>query len=338
MTEAPKKILLIQTAFIGDVILATPLLETLKSWYPESEIDFLVRKGNESLLDHNPKLNQVLVWDKSRKYASLWGILKQIRREKYDLLINLQRFFSTGMISFFSGARTKVGFSQNPFSFSYSFRKPFRTESGLHEVDRNLSLLEFLGKEQELHRRPVLYPSSDDFAKAEELTGKSRYITISPASVWFTKATPSRVWAEFIELLPEDIGVVLLGAKGDLPIAKEIAKQVEKSPVNLMGKTSFLQSAAMMKNAVLNYSNDSAPIHLASGVDAPAVQVYCSTIPEFGFSSLSGFHRIIEIHGLDCRPCNLHGKAACPLGHFNCGNSHDPRSLLKAFREVISFD
>jgi len=87
------KALIIQTAFIGDVILATSLIENLKSAFPNCKIDFLLRSGNESLLIDNPNLNRVLTWEKKKqKSKNLVFILKQIRREKYDLIINTQRF------------------------------------------------------------------------------------------------------------------------------------------------------------------------------------------------------------------------------------------------------
>ena len=115
-----QKILIIQTAFIGDVILATPLIETLRLQFPNSKIDFLVKNGNQNLLINHPNLNRVLVFDKSKKIKSLLALLKEIRKEKYDLVINLQRFFSSGLLTAFSGAKEKRGFKKNPLSFLFT--------------------------------------------------------------------------------------------------------------------------------------------------------------------------------------------------------------------------
>ena len=110
-----KKILIIQTAFLGDVILATPVILEMARIYPDCKIDVLVRKGNESLLTNNPSINQVFVFDKKNgKYASIINLIKQFRKEKYDEIINLQRFISGGMITVFSGAKATVGFNKNP--------------------------------------------------------------------------------------------------------------------------------------------------------------------------------------------------------------------------------
>lgn len=121
------KCLIIQTAFIGDVILATPLIEKIHRFYPDAEIDFLLRKGNESLLHAHPYLREVLIWDKKKdKYKGLMRILGTIRRNRYDQVINCQRFAASGLLTAFSGARQTVGFDKNPFSLLFSKRVPHR--------------------------------------------------------------------------------------------------------------------------------------------------------------------------------------------------------------------
>jgi hypothetical protein len=115
------KFLIIQTAFIGDVVLATPLIEQLRKYYPEAEIDFLLRKGNETLLTGHPHLRQVLILDKRNgKFKNLLSLIGIIRKEKYDYVINLQRFMASGIVTAFSGARHTIGFAKNPLSFMFS--------------------------------------------------------------------------------------------------------------------------------------------------------------------------------------------------------------------------
>ena len=115
-----KKILIIQTAFIGDVILATALVEKIAISQEKYSIHFLLRKGNENLFQNNPNIDKLLIWDKKNKYFSLWNLLKIIRNEKYDKVINLQRFFSTGFITAFSKGKETIGFDKNPLSFFFS--------------------------------------------------------------------------------------------------------------------------------------------------------------------------------------------------------------------------
>ena len=310
----PTTFLILQTAFLGDVVLATPLVESLRAAYPDAAIDFLVRKGNESLLTGHPHLRRVLVFDKKNKLHSALSLIKTLRSERYDLVINLHRFASSGVIAALSAARETRGFSKNPLAFAFTRRFPHVLGEGLHEVDRNLSLLE--GWVQHPVRRPKLYPPAD--AATARPTGP--YVCIAPTSVWFTKQWPAEKWSALIRSLPPEWSVVLLGSPQDRNACDEIIAASGRSGVwNMAGTLSLLASAAWMQHAVMNYANDSAPIHLASAVNAPITAVFCSTVPSFGFGPLSDHARIVEAPTrLPCRPCGLHGHKNCPEGHFRC--------------------
>lgn len=324
-----KKFLIIQTAFIGDVILATPLIEKLKRFYPDSEIDFLLRKGNEGLLRDHPKLNKILIWDKKKsKYNDLARISKQIRKGKYDVLVNLQRFASSGLLTTSSKAKEKIGFSKNPFSFAFTHKFPHIMAPGIHEVDRNLSLIAHLTDDS--FQKPKLYPTPADYAKVE-IYQSSPYFCIAPASVWFTKQYPADKWVELMDRLHPDRKIYLLGSPGDIELCASIKNDTIHSKVQILaGELNFLQSAALMEKAKMNYVNDSAPLHIASAMNAPVTAIFCSTIPEFGFGPLSDISRIVETkEKLQCRPCGLHGKKACPEGHFKCAYTIDVNQILE---------
>jgi heptosyltransferase II len=335
LSKAFNKILIIQTAFLGDVVLATPIIEKLHQFYPSSTIDFLLRKGNESLLKSHPYLRHTFILDKKKKYQSTWQNIRLIRKEKYDLVINVQRFATSGLITLLSGAKLTVGFDKNPFSFLFSKRKPHIIGSkakSSHEVDRNISLIADITNEERI--RPKLYVSDADYKKVSQYKTKE-YVCIAPTSVWFTKQLPSYKWVELIKKLPEQIPVYLLGAPGDFDACEHIRKECkEKQVSNLAGHLSLLESSALMKDAILTYVNDSAPMHLATQINAPVCAVYCSTIPEFGFGPLSDFSRIAEVsEALPCRPCNLHGYRQCPKGHFKCADI-SVTTLLGFFNEA----
>ena len=321
MKQKPGKILVVQTAFIGDAILATSVVETLALAFPEAGIDMLVRKGNEGLLKNNPHLNKVLIWDKKQgKYRGIIQLLNQVRKKKYDLLVNLQRFGTTGFLTAFSGARYKAGFRENPFSWAFDKKISHDTSSGLHEIERNHQLIaEITGIDKPM--RPRLYPSEEDFLSVRDYQSGD-YICIAPTSVWFTKQFPARKWIAFIETVPDDVNIFLLGGPDDEAACENIVKQSGRKVINLAGKLGFLQSAALMKNALMNYVNDSAPMHIASSMNAPVTTVYCSTVPGFGFGPLSDLSEIVETEkNLHCRPCGLHGRKSCPEGHFECAES-----------------
>lgn len=316
------KFLIVQTAFIGDVVLATPLVEKLHRFFPEAEIDFLLRKGNEKLLTGHPQLRRVFIWDKKRdKYKGLFEIIRTLRKERYDWVINCQRFAASGLLTIFSGAKNTVGFDKNPFSFAFSRRVIHQIgtkEKPVHEVGRNLQLIEHLTDHS--LERPRLYPAEADYEKAGSLGQGLKYVCIAPTSVWFTKQFPAHKWVELIRSIPDDITIFLLGGKEDVePCEKICIASGRSSSQNLAGKLSFLESAALMQGAAMNYANDSAPVHIASAVNAPIAAVFCSTIPAFGFTPLSDRSFVVETNRqLACRPCGLHGRRACPFGHFAC--------------------
>jgi heptosyltransferase-2 len=313
-----ERILIIQTAFLGDVVLATPLAETLHKAFPAAKIDFLVRKGSESLLRNHPFLNKVITWNKNEnKYRNLFSLLLKIRKYKYNLVVNCQRFAASGLLAGFSGAEVITGFSKNPFSFLFHHKTAHVIENGKHECDRNLELISFLPLEK--IRKPRLYPA---LSENNQFNLPEKYICMAPASVWFTKQLPAAKWIELGNKLAKDVSIVLLGGMGDKHLCESIISGIKNHQViNLCGKPDLLQSAGIMKNASMNYVNDSAPLHLASAVNAPVTAFFCSTVPEFGFGPLSDNSTIIQTtQKLNCRPCGLHGKKACPEGHFKCAD------------------
>lgn len=312
-----KKVLLIQTAFIGDVILSTPLIENMRLEFPFIQVDYLVKKDNELLLSGNPNINQVFIFDKANKWKSIRENIRLIRKENYDLVLNLHRFASSGLITILSGAKQKIGFKKNPFSFLYSSSHKHEIGNGLHEVDRNLSLLSGICSTP--IRKPHLYPSSSDYASIAELQ-HTTYYCLAPASIWFTKQAPISVWLKLIEKLSDaDHAIFLMGGPNDKALCEQISSESTKEVRSLAGALSIMQSVALMKNAKRNFVNDSGPLHFASAMNAPVTAFFCSTVPAFGFGPLSDDAKIIEVANLPCRPCGLHGHKTCPEGHFKCG-------------------
>ncbi len=311
------RILIIQTAFIGDVILSTPIIEKLHQHYPNASIDFLVRKGNEGLLKGHPYINAVFTWKKRKnKYTNLIKLIYLVRSKDYDLAINVQRFSASGLLTALSGAKLKVGFAKNPFSFAFSKKIGHRL-IGQHETSRNLSLVKDLTDTEYI--RPKLYPQKKDYESVKKYQ-QSPYLVIAPTSVWGTKEYPLLKWVELILAQDEEWNIYLIGGPGDFPKCQEIIELTEKENViNLAGKLSFLESAALIEKAKLTYVNDSAPMHMASSMNAKTNAVFCSTIPSFGFGPLADNSKVIQTERkLPCRPCGLHGKKKCPLSHFDC--------------------
>jgi len=327
------RFLVIQTASIGDVILATPVIEKLHRHFPDAQIDMLLKKGNESLFKGHPFLHKILIWDKKTdKYKNFRNILHIIRDTHYEGVINLQRFASTGFLTISSAAEQKIGFNKNPFSLFFTKRvKHTIREGNRHETERNLDLVRSFTDESP---SPIkLYPTQANFAKMSQYK-TVKYITLSPASLWFTKQYPKEKWIDFLTELNDDIRVYFLGGANDSILCNEIIKDSgHGNSLNLAGKLSLLESAALMKDAAMNYMNDSAPLHLASSVNANTTAIFCSTVTGFGFGPLSDDSVVIETkEELDCRPCGLHGLKSCPKKHFKCAMTIDTQELLNRIK------
>ncbi len=311
------------------------MIEQLHLYFPGARIDFLLKNGIQSLFEGHPFLNEVLVWDKSqRKYSNYIKILNLVRKRRYDLVVNIHRFFTSGLIAFFSGAGAVAGFDKNPMSwaFTYQVKHIIGTRANpFHEVERNLILIRELTGPGQV--KPKLYPAESDVLAVHTLMSK-KFITISPASLWFTKQLPKNQWVELIRAFEDDFSIYLLGGKADRSLCDEIIQESGKAyTLNLAGELTFLQSAALMERAMMNYVNDSAPMHLASAVNAPVTAVFCSTVPYFGFGPLSDKSFIAETNDdLPCRPCGLHGKMSCPEQHFRCATSIQTRQLLSTIQ------
>ncbi|MDX9749489.1 MAG: glycosyltransferase family 9 protein [Flavobacteriales bacterium] len=315
-----KRFLVIQTAFLGDAVLATAIIGKLRTFHPDARIELVVRKGNEGLFAGHPFLHAVHVWDKGRgKTRALFHLIGELRRTRYHHIINAQRFFSTGLITLLARGDEKVGYDKNPLSFLFTRRVKHVIGDGRHEVDRLNALIAHLT--DAARPLPRLHPATADRTQArahvDALAGRP-YVTIAPASVWYTKQWPAHKWAELVRTLPAEVAVLLIGAPGDADLCAGIVHDAGRGTV-LAGRLSLLATAALMEGAAMNYVNDSAPLHIASAMHAPVTAVFCSTVPDFGFGPLHANGRTVGTPlPLHCRPCGLHGYRACPLGHFKC--------------------
>lgn len=313
-----KNILVIQTAFIGDAILASSVLEKLHLFYPQARLTILVRKGNEALYTEHPFLQEVLVWNKKEgKYKSLMQLLKVIRNRRFDTVINLHRFASSGFLTAFSKAPYTSGYNKNPFSFLFNHKSPHKIGDGRHEVERYNDLIESIT--DKTVAKPKLYPSFKQFTKIEPYV-QQPFVCMAPSSVWFTKQLPREKWIELCNTVPSNKTIYLLGGPGDKDLCEEIKTKSTHASIRILaGELSLLESCELMKHAAMNYVNDSGPLHLASSGNAPVTAFFCSTVPAYGFFPLSTKSEVIEVKDLYCKPCGLHGYKTCPEGHFRCG-------------------
>ncbi len=320
----PKRILIIQTAFIGDVILSTPLVKFLRKTLPNSFISFLLIPETKNVLENNPHLNEVLVYDKRKKrgIGSFLQIRTKIRERRFDLAVIPHRSLRSALLAYLSGIPERIGFDKSAGSFLFTHKVVYPLN--VHEVDRNLALLSDFSYHL-TDTTPELFPSSGDFSCARKLLFDSgireedKIVGVAPGSVWATKRWLPVRFAEVSQLLMEKAGVkvVFLGSEDDRRLCQGIADMMKDKPAILAGKTDILQSAAIISFCEVILSNDSAPVHIASAMRRPVVAIFGSTIPEFGFAPYGKGHVVIQ-RKMDCRPCGIHGREKCPQKHFRC--------------------
>jgi len=321
----PEKILIIQTAFLGDVILATPFLKAVRKKYSHSKIFFLLIPQTSGLLQNNLFLDELIVYDKKGKEKgvfSFFNLLKKIKALGFDLAFVPHRSLRSALLVYFAGIPQRVGFDKSAGSFL--FTKKIRYIQNQPEVKRNLSLLEKdLFSENDF--LPELFPSEEDFRyivnlfKSWDIKRNDKIVGIAPGSVWETKRWLPERFGKVAESLMEKLGakVVFLGGKEDEDLCLEISKDMKNKSFIAAGKTSPLQSAALISRCKVVLSNDTAPMHIAVAMRVPVVAIFGSTIPEFGFAPTGGKDIIIQKE-VYCRPCGIHGKRRCPEKHFRC--------------------
>jgi heptosyltransferase-2 len=335
----PKRILILQTAFLGDVILCTPLIKALRELFPDAFISFLLIPETKEVLGNNPYLNEILIYDKRKKkgIGSFLQIMGKIKERKFDLAVIPHRSLRSALLAYLSGIPQRIGFDKSAgfFLFTHQIVYPLN----VHEVDRNLSLLSNFN----VHLSdisPELFPSSEDFSYARQLLHDSgikeedKIVGIAPGSVWATKRWLPKRFAEVSDLLIKKAGakVVFLGSQDDKKLCLEIVNMMTEKPVILADRTDILQSAAIISFCKVILSNDSAPVHIASAMRIPVVAIFGSTIPEFGFAPYGEGHLVIE-KKMECRPCGIHGRKKCPEKHFRCMREI---TTDKVFQAVVS--
>ena len=336
MTE---RILIIQTAFPGDVILTLPLLQVLKKNYPESKskIDFLCIPVTSVLLKNNPYVNEVIVYDKRKSDSKdFMSLIRSLKSKKYDLIISPHRSFRSALISKLASAKKTISFDRSSMSFLYDEKVIY--DKVIHEILRNLSLLKPLGIKTDKIIRPELFigkeesDAADKFFLESGIKQNDRIICIAPGSVWFTKRFPKEKFVKVCDLL-QNTGskIILTGGESDKDLTGYIFSNSEnKNITNAAGKFSILGSAELIRRSSLLITNDSAPLHIADAVETKVIAIFGATIPGFGFYPYGRNDIVIETNGLKCRPCSIHGGNECPVKTFKCMIDIKENSIIES--------
>lgn len=332
------KILLVQTSFLGDTILSSPVVAGLKKIYPQAELWMLTTPAGAELVGCDPLLAGMLLFDKRGRDRGLWGLLSraaELRSLRFDRAYSLHRSYRTALLLWLARIPQRIGFSNARLSFLYHHRRLRQREQ--HEVLRNLSLLagelDVQGADQELRVFPA--PHAELPAQVRDLlAAQQSYVVIAPGSHWETKRWHADGFKAVAQALAADgLKTVLIGRAEEAGLGAAIENGI--SVVNLIGRTSLPETAAVISTAALMICNDSMVLHLASAFKVPTVVVFCSTIPGFGFGPWRNRARVVEKTDLSCKPCGRHGHRRCPLGTEACMREVDAEEVLRAARELL---
>lgn len=330
------KVLLVQTSFLGDVVLSTPLIAALKGLYPHAQLWFLGTKLACEIVRGDPLLAGTIAFDKNGAEAGLRGLLnkaREIRQHNFHIVYSLQRSARTSILLKLSAIPERIGFAEAGFSFLYTDRRPrLKLE---HEVERNLSLLGAAAKQVSSELRLFISENEPICPDVRRWTGAGQtYTVVVPGSAWHTKAWSAERYHEtVVALMQRGQNVLVLGS----PSERSICEQVSNGTgcVNLGGSTSIAEFVALIRAARLVVCNDSFALHVASAFKVPTVVAFCATSPKFGFGPWHNERaRVIQLEGLACKPCRRHGGQVCPTGTEACMRNLEAVRAIAAAQDL----
>ncbi|NUN10116.1 MAG: glycosyltransferase family 9 protein [Ignavibacteriaceae bacterium] len=338
------KLLLIQTAFIGDCILTLPLIAALKEKLPGVIIDIVTTPNSQEIFESYDAVNRVYSFDKKGKDRPISAVIAfagMLKKENYKLVISAHRSARTSLLVTMLGIKESYGFENSSMKFVYSNTIPYEYEK--HEAHRNLRFLgEIAGSiNPETFRYNLAMPESEAKLIEEVITGAAgkKIVVVAPGTEWNTKQYPMDYFSSVCGyLLDKGYLVAVNGSKKDSKLAEKLAADNGNNLLNLCGSFSIPGTINLLRHCELLISNDSSPVHMGLIAGIKVLTLYCSTVPEFGFYPLGKGSSWLSVEDLDCKPCGIHGRKHCPLEHFNCGRLLLPELVTRKIDELLDND
>ena len=333
--------LIIQTSFLGDTVLTTPLIAELARRGP---VDIVTTPASAGLLRNHPGVRAVIPYDKRRSDRGVFGFFRMVRRLRafeYDAAYMAQGSVRSGALVLAAGVKKRVGFATSAGRRFYTVKMEYRED--IHHAARLLRLAAPDLDTRTTDYRPRLYPGIPERGAVDRLLAfhdvhddGPPLIALAPASVWATKRWP--YYAELARELSGKARVVVLGSADDAALADEVTAAGGDGAFSAAGMLSLLGSAELIRRCHLLVTNDSAPEHLASAVNTPTIAIFGPTIPEFGFGPLAEPSAVMAVSPqvLACRPCDRHGPQRCPLRHWKCMRDLSARDVAARVFDILS--
>lgn len=340
LNNSKERILVIQTAFLGDALLTLPMLEKLKQKYSSAILDVLAIPTTREIFSASSYIDNVIVMDKKGKQKGLRALnkfIRELRKYSYTKIYSPHRSFRSAYITLKLGVRDSYGFDNS--SFKYAYRHLIKYEQKYHEVQRNLLLAGENTEGESWKIIPGICFNNEVKKNVKKILLENHIqeniIAIAPGSVWETKKYPKEKYIEVIKLLSGyDEHFVLIGSNEDVKLCDDISSSAGSTVKSLAGKFSVIETIFFLKSAKLLISNDSAPTHMGMCADIPVLTIFCSTVPEFGFYAYNKKSSFLSYDDLECKPCGIHGYRECPIGTFDCANNLLPEKIVQELLEL----
>jgi len=327
----------VQTAFPGDVILSTPLIRRAAERLG-APVDVVTIPSAAGALQNNPHIRDILIFDKKGADKGLKGFLRMARKlrvRNYAVAYLAQGSLRSAALAWAARIPRRIGFRGAAGNRLYTHAVMVSGEP--HQIERLLKLADGAPD----RREPEIYPSAGDREAVDRLLAEAgiggEFVALAPGSAWATKRWP--YFPELASALAGDVPLVIVGGPGDRADARAIRNALGSSSgavfADATGQLSLLASGELIRRATLLVANDSAPVHLASAVNTPVIEIYGPTVPQFGFAARPLRSRIVEPDPLPCRPCHHHGPVVCPLVHHKCMRDTPVARVLAEVRTVL---
>ncbi len=329
------KILVIRLSSMGDVVLTTPLVRSLRREFPNARIDFLLNKSFSEIYKFNPNIDNLILYDRELSKQQIIkdrdNYLKEQGIAKYDLIIDLQKNKRSKAWTAGISENIKRVEKNRLHKLSLVYLKKPRLESDFHVVKNYLATASEYGLKAD-EKGCEIFTDKGDYPKIQN---QKPLIAFAPAAQHFTKQWLPEKFIELADMLSKDYQIVLLGGKADKEVCQLIQDKSEAEFFDYSGSNSIIQTYSTVKQCSAIVTNDTGVMHIASAADIPIIALFGSTVPALGFTPYNVKHKILEVKDLKCRPCTHIGKKKCPKGHFRCMTEINAKQVYNSLLELL---
>jgi ADP-heptose:LPS heptosyltransferase len=326
-----KKVLIIRFSSIGDIVLTSPVIRCLKTQSPETEIHYLTKKQNHTLITANPYISKIWLFDDNFN-----ELIPELKAQNFTFVIDLHKNFRSRIVVFRLG-KPSASFPKLNFRKWLLVNTKFNILPEIHIVDRYFRALQNLNIRNDGQGLDFFIPQPEEV----DLSGifpinNADYIAFSIGGKHITKIFPEEKIISVCNAIHRPI--ILLGGIEDKDRADRVISQCGTNVINGCGKFTINQSASLIRQSKKVITNDTGLMHIAAAFRKPILSIWGNTVPAFGmypylpeeYCSLS---RILEVNNLSCRPCSKLGYDRCPKHHFRCMNDQDVDLIIKSLND-----